>query len=152
MSYLTRISKKIFTSKPITLLISLLALTAAPFVTTGTAYAFPSQCPSNTVCLFENSQFGGSSYQVYIYSSPTQCLYAYGMTYYDGNGVLRSRVSSVINNTSHLITYYESPSCSNSPAYLNDGTYSYRTNLHYDSWTSPQFVEVNDKIKSFKVY
>jgi len=98
-------------------------------------------CVGNSVCLYENSNFGGVKVTYNIVSVPIcQNL----------NTQLNNQVSSVVNQTFNRIIYYNYSGCTG-PYYLHDGSSSYRTNLAWDAWTGTNY-HANDQISSFYVY
>src|SRR6185503_1418595 len=97
-------------------------------------------CSGNSVCLYQNSNFGGNSLKVTL-SAPI----CYNLS------TLNNQASSVINDTFLHITYYDGSFCTGAN-YLNDGPSSHRTNLAKDCWTTVNpcsEVRPNDRISSF---
>ena len=141
MHYISTIYNKVITarhSKFAVLLASLSVALTFPFAAAAPVGAF--DCVGNVVCLWQNSNYGGTKVSFVINYVPG----CYNLT------TNSNQVSSVVNNTYSHIAYYDEQWCG-AGNYLLDNPTSHRANLDYDAWTN-NWYDANDQISSFYVY
>ncbi len=103
-------------------------------------------CPASVyVCVYSNSNFGGDNQQVYS-GNPHFCWNLYG--------AMAGTTSSLINNTSYAVTFYNGFDCGGGCYFTQSGG-GYRRNLNFDHWDGNSFcrdlTNANDQIYSFYI-
>ena len=122
-----------------------LALTVL-FATPSSASASVASCTGFAVCLYQNSNYGGTELQVNVSGLSLPLCY----NLWSGDG-LNDQASSSDNNTYYSVTYYRDWNCTGY-YYFPEHEYSQRANFNLNAWGPDYIYNMNDQMSSFKVW